>query len=485
MEKIVGEGLTFDDVLLIPSYSEVLPSDVSVRTRLTRRITLNVPIVSAAMDTVTEGRMAIALAREGGVGIIHRGMSIERQAEEVDKVKRSESGMIVDPVTLRPHHLLSDAWRIMEQYHISGVPIVDDRMRLVGILTNRDIRFETGGEKRVEELMTSKGLVTASVGTTLEEAKEILHRNKIEKLPIVDEHGVLKGLITVKDIQKKMDYPLAAKDSIGRLLVGAAVGVGEELARRSAALVEADVDVLAVDAAHGASRNVLRAVAFLKEKYPHVEVIGGNVATYDGARRLIEAGADAVKVGFGPGSICTTRVVSGAGVPQITAIMEAYRATQGQVPLIADGGIKYSGDVTKALCVGADCVMVGNMLAGVDESPGEVLVYAGEHYKDYRGMGSLGVMKYFGRDRYGQTEGGKVVPEGVEGRVPYKGPLSNVLHQLIGGLRSGMGYLGCATIEELQKNGRLMRITQASLTESHAHDIYLTREAPNYSIGRG
>lgn len=481
MEKIIAEGLTFDDVLLVPSYSEVLPSEVSVRTRLTKRISLNLPIVSSAMDTVTESRMAIALAREGGIGFIHRGMSVESQAEEVDKVKRSESGMIVNPVTLSPDDSLADAWRIMEQYHISGVPIVDEGLRLVGILTNRDIRFETGGEKRIAELMTSSGLVTAPVGTTLEQARETLHRHKIEKLPIVDEHGVLKGLITVKDIQKKISYPHAAKDALGRLLVGAAVGVGEDLLRRSAALVEAGVDVLVVDSAHGASKNVVRAITLLKERYPDRDVIGGNVATYDGAKRLKEAGADAVKVGFGPGSICTTRVVSGAGVPQITAVMEAHRATQGEIPLIADGGIKYSGDIAKALCAGADVVMLGNLLAGVEESPGEVIVYQGDRYKDYRGMGSLGAMKYFGRDRYGQAEGVKLVPEGVEGRVPYKGPLSHVLHQLVGGLRSGMGYLGCATIPELQQNGRMMRITQASLTEGHVHDIFLTREAPNYS----
>lgn len=481
MEKIIAEGLTFDDVLLVPSYSEVLPSEVSVRTRLTRRISLNIPIVSAAMDTVTESRLAIALAREGGIGIIHRGMTIERQAEEVDRVKRSESGMIVNPVTLTPGDSLADAWRIMEQYHISGVPIVDQEMKLVGILTNRDIRFETGGEKRVEDLMTSTNLVTAPVGTTLEQAKEILHKHKIEKLPIVDERGVLRGLITVKDIQKKISYPHAAKDSLGRLLVGAAVGVGDELQRRAAALTEAGVDVLVVDSAHGASKNVVRAIALLKERYPEIDVIGGNVATYDGARRLMEAGADAIKVGVGPGSICTTRIVSGAGVPQLTAVMDAYRATRGQVPLIADGGVKYSGDIAKALCAGADAVMLGNLLAGVDESPGEVVVYQGDRYKDYRGMGSIGAMKYFGRDRYGQAEGEKLVPEGVEGLVTYKGPLSNVLYQLVGGLRSGMGYLGCRSIEELQQNGRMMRITHASLTESHVHDIHLTREAPNYS----
>lgn len=481
MEKVVAEGLTFDDVLLVPSYSEVVPSEVTISTRLTREIAINIPVISAAMDTVTESRMAIALAREGGLGIIHRGMTVERQAEEVDRVKRSESGMIVNPVTLSPNDSLGDAWRIMEQYHISGVPIVDEEMRLVGILTNRDIRFETGGEQRIAELMTSKGLITAPVGTTLEQAKEILHRHKIEKLPIVDDHGVLKGLITVKDIQKKISYPHAAKDSLGRLLVGAAVGVGEDLLQRAAALVEAGVDVLAVDSAHGASRNVVRAISTLKARYPKAQIIGGNIATYDGAKRLLEAGADAIKVGMGPGSICTTRVVSGAGVPQITAIMDALKATRGQVPLIADGGIKYSGDITKALCAGADCVMLGNLLAGVEESPGEVVVYQGDRYKDYRGMGSLGAMKYFGRDRYGQTEGDKLVPEGVEGRVPYKGPLSHVLHQLVGGLRSGMGYLGCQTIEQLQRDGKMMRITQASLGESHVHDIYLTREAPNYS----
>lgn len=481
MEKIIGEGLTFDDVLLVPSYSELLPSQVSIQTRLTNRITLNTPVLSAAMDTVTESRLAIAMAREGGMGIIHRAMTVEQQAEEVDRVKRSESGMIVAPVTLRPNNLLSDAWRIMEQYHISGVPITDSEMHLVGILTNRDIRFESGGEKQISELMTSKGLVTAPVGTTLEDAKEILHRHKIEKLPIVDEHGVLKGLITVKDIQKKMDFPHAAKDSFGRLLVGGAVGVGEDMLRRAEALVTAGVDVLAVDAAHGHSRNVVTAISALKKRYPNVDVVGGNVATYDGAKMLLEAGADAIKVGFGPGSICTTRVVSGAGVPQITAVSDAYRATQDRVPLIADGGIKYSGDITKAVCAGADVVMIGNLLAGVDESPGEVVVYAGDRYKDYRGMGSAGAMKYFGRDRYGQQEGRKLVPEGVEGRVPYKGPLTNVLYQLVGGLRSGMGYLGCATIPDLKAGGRMMKITQASLTESHVHDIELTREAPNYS----
>ncbi len=481
MEKIIAEGLTFDDVLLVPSYSEVLPSEVSVRTRLTQRISLNIPVVSAAMDTVTESRMAIALAREGGIGFVHRAMTVERQAEEVDKVKRSESGMIVNPVTLRPTNSLGDAWRIMEQYHISGVPIVDEEMRLVGILTNRDIRFETGGEQPISELMTGSGLVTAHVGTTLEQAKEILHRHKIEKLPIVDEHGVLKGLITVKDIQKKISYPNAAKDTLGRLLVGAAVGVGDDLLRRASALVEAGADVLSTDAAHGASKNVIRAIKTLKAEFPNMEVIGGNVATYDGAMRLLEAGADAIKVGVGPGSICTTRIVSGAGVPQLTAIMEVVRATQGRVPVIADGGIKYSGDIAKALCAGADAVMLGNLLAGVEESPGEVVVYQGDRYKDYRGMGSLGAMKYFGRDRYGQTSGDKLVPEGVEGRVPYKGPLSHVLHQLVGGLRSGMGYLGSETIEALQQKGQMVRITQASLTESHVHDIFLTREAPNYS----
>jgi len=481
MEKIIAEGLTFDDVLLVPSYSELLPSDVSVQTRLTKRISLCLPVLSAAMDTVTESRMAIALAREGGIGIVHRAMTIERQAEEVDKVKRSESGMITRPVTLSPNNTLADAWRMMEQYHISGVPIVDENMRLDGILTNRDIRFETGGEKRIVDLMTSKGLVTAPVGTTLEKAKEVLHKHKIEKLPIVDEQGILKGLITVKDIQKKINYPNAAKDSLGRLLVGAAVGVGPDLVGRASALVEAGADLLIVDAAHGASKNVVRAVQTLKQRFPHQEVIGGNVATYDGARRLMDAGADAIKVGVGPGSICTTRIVSGAGVPQITAVMDAYKATQGEIPLIADGGIKYSGDITKALCAGADAIMLGNLLAGVEESPGEVVVYQGDRYKEYRGMGSLGAMKYYGRDRYGQSEGEKLVPEGVEGRVPYKGLLSSVLHQLVGGLRSGMGYLGCSTIAELQQNGKMIKITQASLTESHVHDIYLTREAPNYS----
>jgi len=481
MEKIIAEGLTFDDVLLVPSYSELLPSDVSVQTRLTKRISLCLPVLSAAMDTVTESRMAIALAREGGIWIVHRAMTIERQAEEVDKVKRSESGMITRPVTLSPNNTLADAWRMMEQYHISGVPIVDEDMRLDGILTNRDIRFETGGEKRIVDLMTSKGLVTAPVGTTLEKAKEVLHKHKIEKLPIVDEKGILKGLITVKDIQNKINYPNAAKDSLGRLLVGAAVGVGPDLIGRASALVEAGADLLIVDAAHGASKNVVRAVQTLKQRFPHQEVIGCNVATYDGASRLMDAGADAIKVGVGPGSICTTRIVSGAGVPQITAVMDAYNATHGEIPLIADGGIKYSGDITKALCAGADAIMLGNLLAGVEESPGEVVVYQGDRYKEYRGMGSLGAMKYYGRDRYGQSEGEKLVPEGVEGRVPYKGLLSSVIHQLVGGLRSGMGYLGCSTIAELQQNGKMIKITQASLTESHVHDIYLTREAPNYS----
>jgi len=486
-EKFVGEGLTFDDVLLVPAESDVEPSEVSTATRFTRRIRLNIPLISAPMDTVTEARLAIALAREGGIGVIHRNLPIAAQAEEVDKVKRSEAGMIVEPVTLGPHARLSEAHAVMERYHISGVPIVDDAGKLVGILTNRDIRFEENLEQEVGQLMTKEGLITAPVGTTLEEAREILRRHKIEKLPVVDEHYRLLGLITVKDIQKKIQYPNATKDKQGRLQVGAAVGVGEEAMERASALVEADVDALVVDTAHGHKRAVIQMVAALKAKYgDRVEVIGGNVATADATLALIEAGADAVKVGVGPGSICTTRVVAGVGVPQITAVMEAARvAAEHGVPVIADGGIQYSGDIAKALAAGADSVMIGNLFAGVDESPGEIVLYQGERFKEYRGMGSIGAMagRSYSRDRYYQDGGqsvAKLVAQGIEGQVPYKGPLSNLVYQLVGGLRAAMGYCGASDIATMQKSARFVRITDAGLRESHPHNVIITKEAPNY-----
>ncbi len=486
-EKLVGAGLTFDDVLLVPAESSVLPKDADTRTRLTRSIWLNIPIVSAAMDTVTEARMAIALAREGGIGIIHRNLSIEEQVAEVDKVKRSESGMIVEPVTLRPDDRVRDALAVMERYHISGVPITDAQGKLVGILTNRDLRFEEDLEQPIERLMTKENLITVPVGTTLDEAREILHRHKVEKLPVVDERGYLKGLITVKDIQKRIQYPNATKDEQGRLLVGAAVGVGPDALDRAAALVEEGVDVLVVDTAHGHSRGVIEMVRELKSRW-NVEVIAGNIATGEAALALIDAGADAVKVGVGPGSICTTRIVAGVGVPQITAILDVARVAHTfGVPVIADGGIQFSGDIAKAIAAGADTVMLGSLLAGVDESPGEVILYQGERFKEYRGMGSIGAMKArsFSKDRYFQQDVeslSKFVPEGIEGRVPYKGPLANIVYQLVGGLRAAMGYCGAATITELQQKGRFIQMTSAGLRESHPHDVVITKEAPNYRL---
>jgi len=483
-EKFVRQGLTFDDVLLLPAESAVLPNDVSTATRLTRAITLELPIVSAAMDTVTEARLAIALAREGGIGIVHRNLSIEAQVAEVDKVKRSESGMIVEPVTLRPSDRVADALGLMERYHISGVPIVDDDEILVGILTNRDLRFEDDLAQPVSALMTSRNLVTAPVGTTLAEAEEILHRNKIEKLPVVDADGRLKGLITVKDIQKRIQYPLATKDERGRLQVGAAVGVGSDALERAEALVAEEVDVIVVDTAHGHSRAVIEMVRAVKSRF-EIEVIAGNIATAEAAEALIEAGADAVKVGVGPGSICTTRVVAGVGVPQITAVYDcAQVAARYGVPVIADGGVTSSGDVAKALAAGADAVMLGSVLAGVEETPGDVALYQGERFKEYRGMGSLGAMKArgFSKDRYFQGDVEDVeqlIPEGIEARVPYKGPVAATLHQLVGGVRQAMGYCGAATIEEL-KQARFVRITSAGLRESHPHDVVITKDAPNY-----
>jgi IMP dehydrogenase len=475
-QKLGKEGLTFDDVLLLPAESSVLPNDVSTVTRVTPSITLNVPILSAAMDTVTEARLAIALAREGGLGIVHRNLSIEDQVAEVDKVKRSESGMIVEPLTLRADDTVADALDLMERYRISGLPITDDAGILVGILTNRDLRFETDISLPVSALMTNRNLVTAPVGTTLDEASEIIHRNKIEKLPVVDADGRLKGLITVKDISKRIKYPDATKDDQGRLRVGAAVGVGNDALERAAALVAAEVDVLVVDTAHGHSQGVLDVVREIKRRHD-VEVLAGNVATGEGALALVDAGADAVKLGVGPGSICTTRVVAGVGVPQVTAVFDAAQALSGQrVPIIADGGVRSSGDIAKAIAAGADAVMLGSMLAGTDEAPGEVIVVQGERFKEYRGMGSLGAMKArsFSKDRYFQgdvEDVDKLVPEGIEGRVPYKGPLAPILHQVVGGLRQAMGYCGTATIEEMKERTRFVRITPAGLLESHPHGV--------------
>jgi len=479
-------ALTFDDVLLLPAASKVLPNEVDVRTRLSRNITMNIPLLSAAMDTVTEAKTAISMAREGGIGIIHRNMSVERQATEVDKVKKSESGMIVDPVTMHPDQKISEVLEVMERYRISGVPIVKDRRKLVGIVTNRDLRFETNLDQKVSKVMTKKNLITASEGITLEESKVLLHKNRIEKLLVVNDKGELLGLITIKDIMKIKKYPNACKDKLGRLRVGAAVGVGPDRDRRVEALVKAGVDVIVVDSAHGHAEAVVDSVPAIKRQFPDVEVIAGNVATADGTRSLIEAGADAVKVGVGPGSICTTRVVAGVGVPQISAVMECARvARKHQVPIIADGGIKYSGDVVKALAAGADSVMIGSIFAGTDESPGETVLYQGRSYKVYRGMGSLGAMKEGSGDRYFQgdvVEEVKLVPEGIEGRVPYKGPLSSSVFQLIGGLRAGMGYVGCGNLDQLRKEAKFIRITSAGLKESHVHDVIITKEAPNYQI---
>jgi IMP dehydrogenase len=484
--KFAKEGLTFDDVLLVPAESAILPNEVSTRTRLTRQIELELPIVSAAMDTVTEARMAIALAREGGIGIVHRNLSVAAQAAEVDKVKRSEAGMIVEPVTLSPHDRVADALALMETYRISGVPITDDEGRLVGILTNRDLRFEDDTGRPVSELMTSENLVTVAVGTTLEDARAVLHQHKVEKLPVVDRDGHLKGLITVKDISKRVQYPHATKDEQGRLRVGAAVGTGAEGIERAEALVAEEVDVLVVDTSHGHSQGVLEAVRELKGRFD-VPVVAGNVATPEATEALIDAGADAVKVGMGPGAICTTRVVAGIGVPQVTAVYDcAQVAARHEIPLIADGGINFSGDIAKAIASGADTVMLGGLLAGTDESPGEVVFHQGEQFKEYRGMGSLGAMRErYSSDRYFQAdvdEIAKLVPEGIEGRVAYKGPLRNVVHQLVGGLRQAMGYCGAGSVEEL-KAARFVRVTAAGMRESHPHDISITREAPNYRPG--
>ena len=482
MGKLIGEGITFDDVLLVPAFSEVIANDVDTRTRLTNKIQLNIPLMSASMDTVTEHRMAIAMARQGGIGIIHKNMSIEEQAEEVDKVKRSENGVITDPFSLSPEHTIQDADDLMAKYRISGVPITEGT-KLVGIITNRDLKFETDFSKKIKESMTSEGLVTAKEGITLEEAKQILGKARKEKLPIVDDDFNLKGLITIKDIEKQIKYPNAAKDDQGRLLCGAGVGITADVLDRVQALVNAHVDVIVVDSAHGHSANVLRVVRMVKDKFPDLQVIAGNVATGAGAKALIEAGADCVKIGIGPGSICTTRVVAGIGVPQITAIMSAYEeAKKAGIPIIADGGIKYSGELTKAIAAGADVCMLGSMLAGCDESPGDFELYQGRKYKVYRGMGSLAAMENGSKDRYFQTNAKKLVPEGVEGRVAYKGTVEDTIFQMMGGLRSGMGYCGCPTIPELQEKGRFVKITAASLKESHPHDIHITKEAPNYSV---
>lgn len=477
-----GEGLTFDDILLIPQHSNVLPKTTSIKTRLTNRVQLNIPLMSAGMDTVTESRMAIAMAREGGIGIIHKNMSIEAQAREVDRVKRSEHGVITDPFSLGPSHLIEDALKLMQHYHISGVPITDQNEKLVGILTNRDIRFETDVKKRIDEVMTSKNLITAQQGITMDEALNLLKQHKIEKLPLVDDEYHLTGLITIKDIEKSIQHPNAAKDASGRLLAGAAVGVTVDTMDRVRALVEAKVDVIVVDTAHGHSEGVLNMVARIKEEYPDLQLVAGNVATKEGTRALIEAGADCVKIGIGPGSICTTRVVTGVGVPQVTAIMEAAEvAAQKNIPIIADGGIKYSGDITKAIAAGADVVMIGSLFAGTEEAPGEEELYEGRRYKVYRGMGSIASMKQGSGDRYFQAEQKKYVPEGVEGRVSFKGPLGEMVYQLVGGLRSGMGYLGCHDIPALKTQSRFVKITAASLVENHPHDISITKEAPNYS----
>ena len=482
MGKLIGEGITFDDVLLVPAYSEVIANDVDTRTRLTNKIQLNIPLMSASMDTVTEHRMAIAMARQGGIGIIHKNMSIEAQAEEVDKVKRSENGVITDPFSLSPEHTIQDADDLMAKYRISGVPITEGT-KLVGIITNRDLKFETDYSKKIKESMTSEGLVTAKEGITLEEAKQILGRARKEKLPIVDDDFNLKGLITIKDIEKQIKYPNAAKDDQGRLLCGAGVGITADVLDRVQALVDAHVDVIVVDSAHGHSANVLRVVRMVKDKFPDLQVIAGNVATGAATKALIDAGVDAVKVGIGPGSICTTRVVAGIGVPQITAVMDCYEvAKRYGIPIIADGGIKYSGDVTKAIAAGANVCMMGSMFAGCDESPGTFELYQGRKYKVYRGMGSIAAMENGSKDRYFQENAKKLVPEGVEGRVAYKGHLEDTVFQLIGGLRSGMGYCGAENIEALKQNGKFVKISAASLKESHPHDIHITKEAPNYSV---
>jgi IMP dehydrogenase len=478
----IPEGLTFDDVLLQPARSAILPALADTRTNVTRGIRLNIPVLSSAMDTVTESHLAIALAQQGGIGIIHRNMSIERQAEEVDRVKRSESGMIVDPVTIEPEKKIADALEVMKRFRISGVPVTKNG-KLVGILTNRDLRFETRFDLPIENVMTKENLITVPVGTTLEEAQSILHRHRVEKLLVVDDQGYLKGLITVKDIQKKLKYPYAAKDEHGRLRVGAALGATGDYLERAQELVARKVDLLVIDTAHGHSERVMEAVSNVKRALPNTQLIAGNVATYEGARDLVAIGVDGVKVGIGPGSICTTRVVSGAGVPQITAIVDCAKATRDtDVPLISDGGIKYSGDVTKAIAAGADCVMIGSLFAGTEESPGETILYQGRTFKSYRGMGSLGAMASGSSDRYAQDPNAKMVPEGIEGRVPYKGMLADLAFQLVGGLKAGMGYCGSATIKELQEKAQFLRVSPAGLRESHVHDVIITKEAPNYRL---
>ena len=483
MGTIIGEGITFDDVLLVPAYSEVTPNMVDLTTKLTEKITLNIPMMSASMDTVTEHRMAIAMARQGGIGIIHKNMSVEAQAEEVDKVKRSENGVITDPFSLSADNTLQDADNLMAKFRISGVPITDNNGKLVGIITNRDLKFETDFSKKISESMTSEGLITAKEGITLEEAKAILAKARKEKLPIVDDDFKLKGLITIKDIEKQIKYPLSAKDAQGRLLCGAGVGITANMMERVDALVAVHVDVIVVDSAHGHSANILKAVRDIKAKYPDLQIIAGNVATGAATKALIEAGADAVKVGIGPGSICTTRIVAGIGVPQISAIMDCYEvAKEYNIPIIADGGIKYSGDMTKALAAGANVCMMGSIFAGCDESPGTFELYQGRKYKVYRGMGSLAAMENGSKDRYFQQDAKKLVPEGVEGRVAYKGTVEDTVFQLLGGIRSGMGYCGAPTIQDLIKSSKFVKISAAALKESHPHDIHITKEAPNYSI---
>ena len=482
MGTIIGEGITFDDVLLVPGYSEVIPNQVDLSTNLTSKIRLNIPMMSAGMDTVTEHRMAIAMARQGGIGIIHKNMSIEEQAQEVDRVKRSENGVITDPFFLSPEHTLADANDLMAKYRISGVPITENG-KLVGIITNRDLKFEEDFSKKIKESMTSEGLITAKEGITLEDAKRILAKARKEKLPIVDDDFNLKGLITIKDIEKQIKYPLSAKDSQGRLICGAGIGITANCLERIEELVKAKVDVVVMDSAHGHSANVIRTVRMVKEKFPDLQVIAGNVATGEGTRALIEAGVDAVKVGIGPGSICTTRIVAGIGVPQVSAIMDCYSvAKEYNIPIIADGGIKYSGDMTKAIAAGANVCMMGSMFAGCDDSPGTFELYQGRKYKVYRGMGSIAAMENGSKDRYFQEGAKKLVPEGVEGRVAYKGTVEDTVFQLMGGIRSGMGYCGTATIEELKEKGRFVKISSASLKESHPHDIHITKEAPNYSV---
>ena len=482
MGTIIGEGITFDDVLLVPGYSQVIPNQVDLKTHLTKKIELNIPMMSAGMDTVTEHRMAIAMARQGGIGIIHKNMSIEAQAEEVDKVKRSENGVITDPFSLSPEHTLQDADALMAKFRISGVPITEGK-KLVGIITNRDWKFETDYNRQIKECMTSENLITAQESITLDEAKKVLARARKEKLPIVDKEGNLKGLITIKDIEKQIKYPHSAKDSQGRLLCGAGVGITANVLERVDALVKAKVDVIVLDSAHGHSENVLKCVRMIKESYPDLQVIAGNVATAEGTKALIEAGADAVKVGIGPGSICTTRVVAGIGVPQSTAVMDSYSvAKEYGIPIIADGGIKYSGDMTKAIAAGANVCMMGSIFAGCDESPGTFELFQGRKYKVYRGMGSISAMENGSKDRYFQTDAKKLVPEGVEGRVAYKGTVEDTVFQLMGGIRAGMGYCGTASIEDLKENGKFIKISAAALRESHPHDIHITKEAPNYSV---